>query len=75
MEFLERLQTLEKKWNENKITRAKLEEKRDNFKIEYQKLLTELETVGVKEEDLGQTYTNLHVEIDEKLSEYEGQLQ
>jgi chromosome segregation ATPase len=74
MDFLERLQKAEQKYNENKILIAKLEEKRDNLKAEYESLLAELEAAGVTEQDLGQTITNLNVEIDEKLASCEESL-
>lgn len=74
MEFLERLQNIEKKINENKITKAKFEQKVEQLKEEYNNFLTELSVIGIKEEDLGQTLTNLNVTIDETLSNHEESL-
>ncbi len=74
MDFLERLQNIEKKINENKIQKAKLEQKKEQLKEEYEKLLAELKTYDVTEEDLGQTITNLEVEINESLLECESEL-
>ena len=58
MDYLQRLQTLEKTINENKLQKARLEEKKSNLEAEYQKLLSELEAQGIKEADLAQTITN-----------------
>ena len=74
MEYLERLQKLEKTIQENKLQKARLEEKKSNLEAEYQKLLSELETQGIKEADLAQTITNLETEIEEDISTAEESL-
>lgn len=74
MEYLERLQKLEKTIQENKLQKARLEEKKSNLEAEYQKLLSELETQGIKETDLAQTITNLETEIEEDISTAEESL-
>lgn len=74
MDYLTRLQNLEKTIQENKLKKAKLEEKKDNLEAEYKKLLTELEVQGVKEADLAQTITNLETDIEEELSTVEESL-
>ena len=74
MDYLQRLQTLEKTINENKLQKARLEEKKSNLEAEYQKLLSELETQGIKEADLAQTITNLETEIEEDISTAEESL-
>ena len=67
MDFLSRLQAVEKKIKENQLLKAKLEEKRDNLETEYKRLLNELEALNIKEEDLAQTITNLETEIEEEI--------
>ena len=74
MDYLQRLQTLEKTINENKLQKARLEEKKSNLEAEYQKLLSELEAQGIKEADLAQTITNLETEIEEDISSCEESL-
>ena len=74
MEYLERLQKLEKTIQENKLQKARLEEKKSNLEAEYQKLLSELEAQGIKETDLAQTITNLETEIEEDISSCEESL-
>ena len=74
MDYLQRLQTLEKTINENKLQKARLEEKKSNLEAEYQKLLSELEAQGIKEADLAQTITNLETEIEEDISTAEESL-
>ena len=74
MDYLQRLQTLEKTINENKLQKARLEEKKSNLEAEYQKLLSELEAQGIKEADLAQTITNLETEIEEDISNAEESL-
>lgn len=74
MNYLERLQNLEKQIQENKVKKAKLEEKKDNLEVEYQKLLKDLEAQGIKESDLAQTITNLETEIEEDITACEESL-
>ena len=75
MDFLTRLQNLEKKTQENKIQKAKLEQKRDQLDEERNKALAELEAEGIKAEELGQTITNIEVEVEEEISAAEASLQ
>jgi hypothetical protein len=74
MTYLERLQKLEAKIQENKLTKAKLEQKKEQLEEEYKKLLTELDTHGIKESDLVQTISNLEIEIEEDISTCEESL-
>jgi hypothetical protein len=74
MDFLTRLQNLEKTINENKILKAKLEQKRDQLEEEYKKLIADLEAEGIKESDLSQAITNLEIEIEEEIAAAEEQL-
>jgi hypothetical protein len=74
MDYLQRLQNLEKKINENKVTKAKLEQKAEQLQEEYKKLLTELEAQGVKEGELGQTILNMENDIEEAIAEAENSL-
>jgi len=74
MDYLQRLQSLEKTINENKLTKAKLEQKKEQLEEEYKNLLTELEAQGVKEEELGQTILNMENDIEEAIAEAENSL-
>lgn len=67
MDFLTRLQAAEKKIKDNQLLKAKLEEKRDNLEAEYKRLISEVETLGIKPEELAQTITNLETEIEEEI--------
>jgi hypothetical protein len=68
------LDILAKQIQDNKIQKAKLEEKKDNLDAEYKKLLTDLEAQGVKETDLEQTVTNLETDLLEGLAAVEESL-
>lgn len=71
MDYLTRLQAVEKKINDNKIQKAKLEEKKDNLEAEYKKLEKDLEAHGIKESELDQTITNLETDIEEEITAVE----
>ena len=74
MDYLTRLQNLEKKIHENMATKAKLEERKDNLEKEYKKLVSELEVEGVTEADLAQTIKNIETEVEEEISAVENAL-
>lgn len=74
MDFLQRLQTLEKTIKENQILKARLDEKKDNLEKEYKKLLSELDNQGIKELDLEQTITNIETELEDEISAIEASL-
>ena len=71
MDYLTRLQNLEKKIHENMATKAKLEERKDNLEKEYKKLIAELEAEGVKESELAQTIKNIETDVEEEISTVE----
>ena len=74
MDRITKLQSIEKKFNDNKILKAKLEQKQEQTEIEIKKNIEELEAKGVKENDLLQTLQNLEIETDEALAVYEEKL-
>ena len=61
----------DKRVNENKIQKAKLEQSKETLEVEHKKLLEDLKIEGVSESELAQTINNLEVEIEETLSECE----
>jgi len=67
MDYKEELQNIEKKVNESKIERAKLEERLAQLTKEETETLQELEKEGVKVEDLESTLNQLEFEIQEGL--------
>jgi DNA repair exonuclease SbcCD ATPase subunit len=71
MDFLTRLQAIEKKIQENLALKAKLEERKDNLEKEYKKLVSELEAEGVTAEEITQTLKNIDAELEEVISEKE----
>lgn len=69
MDYLKELQIIEKQVQDDKIQKAKLEQKLEQLQEEYSKLLSELEVQGVKEEDLPQIITNLEMTIEEEIEQ------
>ena len=67
MDYKEELQDIEKKVNESKIERAKLEERLAQITKDETEVLEGLKTEGIKPEDLESTLNQLEFEIQEGL--------
>lgn len=74
MDLLTRLQNIGKKIQENKIQKAKLEQKIDQYSSEYQKWIDELIGHGVKVEDLEKTIKDMEEDLTEILTQAEEDL-
>ena len=65
--LMDEFKKLEKQVEQNKTEKVRLEERLKGLTEERAKLIKELETLGVKEEDLESTIINLEKEITEEL--------
>jgi len=74
MDYLEQLQTIEKKSQEARIEKAKLEQKLQTLQDEQKKLQEELKANGVTEETLGETISILEEEIQISIQQAQEQL-
>ena len=66
--LMDEFKKLEEQVNKNKTEKVRLEERLKGLTEERNKLVKELELLGVKEEDLESTITQLDKEIREELS-------
>ena len=69
--YVEKITTLEKQSNENKIEQAKLKERLKTLKEDKDKLLAELKELGIEEEDLEDKINDLDKEIGEEIKKCE----
>ena len=74
MDYLEQLQTIEKKSQDARIEKAKLEQKLQTLQDEQKKLQEELKANGVTEETLGETISILEEEIQISIQQAQEQL-
>jgi len=74
MDYLEQLQTIEKKSQDARIEKAKLEQKLQTLQDEQKKLQEELKANGVTEENLGETISILEEEIQISIQQAQEQL-
>lgn len=65
--LMDEFKKLEKQVESNKTEKVRLEERLKGLTEERAKLVKELETLGVKEEDLESTIASLETEIKEEL--------
>jgi hypothetical protein len=69
MDMLAELQTIERKNNEAKISKAKLEQKEEQLTEALAKAKEELVALGVTEEDIVHTLENLEIDIENDINE------
>lgn len=67
-DLLDQLKKLEKKSEDNMIQKVRYEEQLKNLEVEREKFLKELQTLGIKEDELGDKIEELNTEILEELA-------
>jgi len=68
MNYIEQIQTLQKKVENNKITNAKLQEREKTLKEEKDKLLEELKVYDISEQDLEGEIARIEEEVEKELN-------
>jgi len=72
--YIEQIQNLQKKVEENKINNAKLQERSENLKEERKKLIDELKVYEITESDLEGEIKKLEDEVETELKKCEEML-
>lgn len=73
-DYIDKINSLEKQVNDNKLELAKLEERKNNLKKEKEKLLAELKELNINEEDLETVIIDAKEELDKLMEEAENEL-
>lgn len=71
MNYIEKINTLQKQVEDTKIEKAKLQEREQTLKEEKEKLLKELEVYNIKEDDLEGEISRISDEIETEIKKVE----
>jgi len=71
MNYIEKINTLQKQVEDTKIEKAKLQEREQTLKEEKEKLLKELEVYNIKEDDLENEISRISAEIETEIKKVE----
>lgn len=74
MDYIKKITDLEKKVQDNKVEIAKLEERKKTLSEEREKVLVELRTTKVKEDDLETTIIDMEQELMKEIERLENEL-
>ncbi|MHA2012743.1 MAG: hypothetical protein ACTSWG_10290 [Candidatus Helarchaeota archaeon] len=73
-ELIDKINTLEKKVNDNKIEQAKLEERKETLEEERKEILEKLKEFDIDEEDLEIKIIDMETELDKEIKKIENEL-